>query len=250
MNQPTNSSPQQPDGKSPAADAQLIDRSLSIALQDDHDAVQEDLRQAKELAATLENQLAGKSKELMHLKFLLEQSRTHLGHMQDGIVAMRKERHTLANKVLRSPVMDTMLARATAERDALRSELNRVLAELAAERAPKPLQFDERDRQIAELTVQLATLRQEVTELRRRNSRPATPATEPRAGSRSVGTTRGIERVAGGGTGDCRDGTGEWKSSEGLSASAFVPAPFCVRRRPVRRAVRASRDAGLPQNWK
>jgi septal ring factor EnvC (AmiA/AmiB activator) len=179
MNQPTNPSPQQPDGIPAAADAPLIDRNLSVVLQDDHDAVAEDLRQAKELAATLESQLAGKSKELMHLKFLLEQSKTHLGHMQDGIVAMRKERHKLANTVLRSPVMDLMLARATAERDALRNELNRVLAELAAEKAPKPLQFDERDHQIAELTVQLATLRQEVVELRRKNARPATVAPEP-----------------------------------------------------------------------
>lgn len=179
MNKPANFSQPQPGQASRVADAPVIDPNLSAGLQDDHDAVQEDLRQAKELAASLEGQLAGKSKELLHLKFLLEQSKTHLAHMQDGISAMRKERHKLANAVLRSPVMDALLSRVTKERDALRAELNRVLQSNAAEKAgkaPNTLHFDERDRQIADLTVELVSLRQEMAK-----SRCANPSPSPRA---------------------------------------------------------------------
>src|SRR2546430_841510 len=103
MNQPAKSSPQQPGKKS---DAVLpVNPNLSTALREDYDAVQDDLRQAREFALNLELQLAGKSKELLHLKFLLEQTKSHLGHLQDGIIAMRKERHKLANTALRAPVM-------------------------------------------------------------------------------------------------------------------------------------------------
>jgi hypothetical protein len=174
MNQPANLSPQQQGGHTTAADAPLVDPNLGIALQNDHDAILNDLREAKQVASSLELQLAGKSKEVMHLKFLLEQTKTNLAHMQDGIAAMRKERHKLANTALRTPVMDILLARVSAERDQLRAELNRNLERPAGTKTTNSLVFDQRDHHIADLTTELFSLKQELAALRKANP-PAAP---------------------------------------------------------------------------
>lgn len=183
MNEPTEASPRQPEEKSHAADPAPAARSLSAALIEDGDAVREDLRLANEFAAQLETRLAGKSKELMHLKFLLEQTKASFGHMQDSVAAMRKERHKLANDAMRAQGLEMMLARVTTEHDRMAAELARVTAErdrgknelegilegLAAEKAEQAhqgLRFDERDHRIAELTFELMQSRQEVAGLR------------------------------------------------------------------------------------
>jgi chromosome segregation ATPase len=160
-----------------------VKQSLGAALSENYDALQDDLRQANELAAGLEAQLAGKSKEVMHLKFLFEQTKAHLGHLQDSIVAMRKERHKLANDSMRVTGFELMLARVTAERDRLKKELEGVLEGLAVENAQKGLRFDKRDHQIAELTFELMGLRQELSDLRRMHPRqaPVAPAPPPRS---------------------------------------------------------------------
>jgi DNA repair exonuclease SbcCD ATPase subunit len=155
-----------------------VDPNLSSNLQSDHDAILNDLREAKQVAATLEVQLAGKSKEVMHLKFLLEQTKTNLAHMHDGIAAMRKERHKLANTAMRTPVMDIMLARVTTERDQLRAELNRVVERPTGVKPASALFLDERDHQIADLTSELFTLRKELAAMRRVESAPASVAPE------------------------------------------------------------------------
>jgi len=185
MNKPTDLSRQQPE-ESRAASAAPTTRTLSAALREDGAAVQEDLRQANELAANLGAQLAGKSKELLHLKFLLEQMKSNFGHLQDSVVAMRAERHTLANECMRAQALDVVVARLTADRDRLKNELDGVLEGLAAEHAEKAqqgLRFDKRDHMIAELTFELINLRKEVADLRRMNQHPApgasgTPAKE------------------------------------------------------------------------
>ena len=164
---------------SAAATASPVNPSLSAALSEDYDAVQTDLRQANELAASLESQLAGKSKEVMHLRFLFEQTKTHLAHMQDGIHAMRKERHKLANEAMRAMGLDIMLKRVAAERDRYKAELEGVLEGLAAEKGPQPLRFDKRDHQVAELSFELIKLREEVAALRKANAIP--PAAAPQA---------------------------------------------------------------------
>jgi chromosome segregation ATPase len=181
MNEPTHPSRQQPEDEPRAASAAPATRTLSAALREDGDAVQEDLRQANELAANLEAQLAGKSKELMHLKFLLEQMKSNFGHLQDSVVLMRKERHKLANDSMRAQGLEIMVTRLTAERDRLKNELDGVLEGLAAEHAEKAqqgLRFDKRDHMIAELTFELITLRKEVADLRRMNQHPAPGAPE------------------------------------------------------------------------
>jgi len=182
MNESTDLSAQQPGRESCAAGAAPQNRNLGAALQEDGDAVQNDLRQANELAANLEAQLAGKSKELLHLKFLLSQTKAHFGHLQDSVVAMRKERHKLANDAMRAQGLDIMLARVTAERDRLKNELDGVLEGLAADKAhqaQQALRFDKRDHHIAELTFELMKLRQEVAELRQMHPHPAPAASEP-----------------------------------------------------------------------
>lgn len=182
MNESAEFSPQRPEGRSQAPAAALkapVHPNLGAALRDDYDALQEDLRQANEVAASMEVQLAGKSKEVMHMKFLFEQTKAHLGHMQDSIVAMRMERHKIANEAMRAMGLDLMLARVTAERDRLKNELEGVLEGLAADNAEKPLRFDKRDHQIAELTFELINLKQELADLRKSNPPPAPVAPEP-----------------------------------------------------------------------
>lgn len=175
MNETPEIPPQQPEPPR-APDCPPAKPSLTASLRKDYEALQEDLRQAHETTANLETQLAGKSKELLHLKFLFEQTKAHLAHMQDGIVAMRMERHKLANEAMRAMGLDIMVARLTAERDRLKSELDGILEGLAIEKAEKELRFDKRDHHIAEITLELMKLRQEVAELRRSNPRPAAPA--------------------------------------------------------------------------
>ena len=190
MNESNSPSAQKPDDRF-VADASPINPSLGAALGDDYDILQDDLRQVNDAAAGLNDELAGKSKQLKHLSFLIEQAKAHLGHMRDSIDAMRKERHKLANTVLGAPVIQQMLSRATAERDQLRGELNRILAGQAlddSQKALKELRFDKRDQQIAELTFELVTLRQQTAEFRRATPPPAPIASQPPPGPPSATT--------------------------------------------------------------
>ena len=149
-------------------------------MSESYEVLQEDLLKANQLTANLEAELAGKSKEVLHLKFLFEQTKAHMGHMQDSIAAMRKERHKLANDAMRAMGLDIMVARLKAERDRLQNELNGVLEGLANENTQKALRFDKRDHQIAELTFEVMNLRQEVADLRRVNPRSAPASPPPR----------------------------------------------------------------------
>ena len=182
MNEPTTIFPEQIEREPSAPAAAPLNPNLSAALRENYDTVQEDLLQAKEVAENLEMQLAGKSRQMLHLKFLLDQTKSHLGHMQDSVVAMRAERHKLANEAMRAMGLDFMLARVTAERDRLKNELEGILEGLATDNAQKALRFDKRDHHIAELTFELMKLRQEVADLRRLNPAPApvVPGPPPR----------------------------------------------------------------------
>ena len=181
MNEPKPISPQQP-AESVIADALPINPTLGPTLGEECETLQENLREVNEVAAGLNEDHAGKSKQLRHLNFLIEQARAHLGHMRDSIATMRKERHKLANTALGAPMVQQMLSRVTAERDKLRNELNRIHDGAAIEesqKARRELRFDERDQQIAELTFEVVTLRQQVAEFRRTNPRPAPVAAGP-----------------------------------------------------------------------
>lgn len=197
MNERNNVSARQPGSELHADHPSPINPNLGASLGEDYDVLQDDLRQVNEAAAGLNEELAGKSKQLRHLSFLIEQAKAHLGHMRDGIIAMRKERHKLANSVQGAPVMEKMLSRVTVERDQLRNELNRVLDGHAVEdarKAQRELRFDKRDQQIAELTFEVVTLRSAVAEFRRQGPRPVSIPNEPVPGPCAAGTP-GKERA-------------------------------------------------------
>ena len=192
MNEPNHVITQQSERDSQAAEPLPINPNLGASLGENYEILQDDLRQVNEVAAGLNEELAGKSKQLRHLSFLIEQAKAHLGHMRDGIIAMRKERHKLANSVQGAPVMEKMLSRVTAERDQLRNELNRILDGHAIEdsqKAQRELRFDKRDYQIAEMTFELTTLRQAAAESRRTGPGPAPVPNEPPADPSAVATS-------------------------------------------------------------
>ena len=175
---------------------------MGAAVQEGSEVVQDDLRQAKDVTLVLEEELAGKSKEVLHLKFLLERTKAHFGHLQDSVAALRTERHKLANDAMRAMGLDKMLARMTEDRDRLKKELGAAIAALTdvaterdrlkkevqgvleglavenVQKQQQELRFDKRDQRIAELTIELTGLRQEMAELRRINAPPA-PVPKP-----------------------------------------------------------------------
>ena len=128
MTEPTDISPQQT-GPEPSAPAAVpVNPNLSATLRENYDTVQEHLLQAKEVAENLEMQLAGKSRQMLHLKFLLDQTKAHLGHLQDSVVAMRTERHKLANDAMRAMGLDIMLVHCQSQRDGKRKRREKELA--------------------------------------------------------------------------------------------------------------------------
>jgi hypothetical protein len=175
MNEPDSHSAQQPDQVIPA-DASPIVPNLGPTLGEECETLHDNLSQANEVAVGLNEELAGKSKQLRHLSFLIEQAKAHLGHMRDSIAVLRKERHKLANAAMGAPVVSQMLSCMTAERDQLRNELNSIHEGRATGESGKAQteeRFDRRDQQIAELIFEVATLRQQMTELRRGSPLPA-----------------------------------------------------------------------------
>lgn len=177
------------------ADATVAPRSLGAALRADYESVQTDLRRANELVAGLQGKLVGKSKEVTHLKFLVEQTRSNLAHLQDGIVTMRRERHTLANQAMRAVALESQVHQLTIERDRLRLELDGVLQALTDQASEKSLRFDKRDTRIAELTVQVVTLKNELADARRVSANPS-PVREPvPAANTSESEDRGCEEA-------------------------------------------------------
>ena len=179
MNAPAETSPPPPQRDPNHPETTPARRPLTAALIEAGDAVQSELRQANQLAESLDAQLAGKSKEVLHLKFVLNQTKTHFGHLQDSVMSLRQERHKLANDSMKAQGLEMMLARVTTERDRLKTELLGVLEKLAIQNAqPAPI-FDKRDQTIAELTFELVKLRQEVADLRRINPSPATAVAKP-----------------------------------------------------------------------
>lgn len=147
---------------------------LTTALVAAGDAVHNELRKANELAAGLDAQLVGRSKEVLHLKFVLERTKAHFGHLQDSVAALRKERHQLANDVMRAEGLGMMLAKVTTERDRLKTDLSDALQSCAIQNAQAATIVEKRDQAIAALTFDIVKLRQELAEVRRNVPSPAT----------------------------------------------------------------------------
>ena len=120
----------------PAHGARLTDPNLSAKLKADCEALQNDVQQARELAADFQRQLAGKSNEFAALKRVFQETRTHLEKLEQGIKELREERHRLANDAMRALAFE----RQVADRDA---QIARLTQELEAFRqkqkaAPEP----------------------------------------------------------------------------------------------------------------
>ena len=119
-----------PDGSAARAEgARLTDPNLSAKLRADFAALQNDVQQARELAADFQRQLAGKSNEFAALKRVFQETRTHLEKLEQGIKELREERHRLANEAMRALAferqvddLDAQIARLTQELEALRQK--------------------------------------------------------------------------------------------------------------------------------
>lgn len=146
--------------------------TLSATLATDYQALQNDLREANELTAELQRELAGKSNEFALLRQVFEKTRQDLENLQAGISALREERHGFANESMRAYALEQKLGRVTAERNGLRIALESVRkqAEAAAEEIEK--QLESRDIRIRELTVKLNQATAALTEAQRRARDP------------------------------------------------------------------------------
>jgi chromosome segregation ATPase len=170
-----NTSPEPPDkpedesaGPRELPTPKLVNPNLSGSLVSDHAALQNDLVQAKELASDFQRQLAGKTNDYAQLKQILEKTQDDLARLQEGIVELRAERHRLANEAMRAVAYQTKLATVTGERDRLRVDLELTRAAVTKNASESAAVLMERDKRIAELVVEIVTLRQSLEEARQR----------------------------------------------------------------------------------
>ena len=139
----------------PEREQALANPRLTANLRGDYAALQNDFEQARMLAADFKGQLAGKTNEMAHLKQIFEKTALDMAHLQEGITALREERHRLANEAMRAVALEHRLKRAEAE-------TARLLAE--AEKAVR--REHERESQIAHLRAEVERLSQQLAAAR------------------------------------------------------------------------------------
>lgn len=149
-------------------------RALSAELISDFEALRNDVQQANELAFDFQRQLAGKSNDFAMLKQVFEKTREDLGRLQADITALREDRHRLANEAMKGQAYQMKLGTVTTERDRLRIDLEVIRSALAASERETAGRLLERDKQIAELTVENAVLKQALAEAQRKAA-PSAP---------------------------------------------------------------------------
>ena len=116
------------------------DPNLTGNLTAEYEALQNDLEQAKSLARDYQNQLCDKSNDVAALKLTLEKTAADLEKLQQHIVALRHERHKLANEVMRVVSLEAKLAASEARIAGLTEELRRERAGAGSARpAAKPV---------------------------------------------------------------------------------------------------------------
>jgi chromosome segregation ATPase len=155
--------------------APVINPNLSAMLRADYEALKNDLEQANELTHAYQRELAGRSNEFADLKRLFERTQADLTKFQADIVELRKERHDLANQVMRGTAYEMKYHDVCAERNRLRVDLERVREALANHTSGIEKQVQERDARIAQLTVELHRLKEQLATARK--SPGAVPAT-------------------------------------------------------------------------
>ena len=140
-------------GPDPRGMRAQTDPRLTANLRGDYAALQNDFEQAQMLAADFKGQLAGKTNEVAHLKQVFEKAALDLANLQEGINALREERHRLANEAMRAVALEHRLKRAEAEYARLLAE-----AEPAARREQGlEMQAAHLQAEVERLTQQLAT---------------------------------------------------------------------------------------------
>src|ERR1700733_6472670 len=97
------------------------DPQLTGNLTAEYEALQNDLEQAKLLAADYQSQLSDKTNDFATLKLTLEKTIGDLEKLQSHIVALREERHKLANEVMRTVLLESKVAALTQEVNRLRA---------------------------------------------------------------------------------------------------------------------------------
>jgi chromosome segregation ATPase len=107
------------------------DPSLSGNLTAEYTALQNDLEQARCLAVDYQNQLSDKSNALATLKITLERTSGDLEKLQAHILALREERHRLANECMRVVALEFKVANLTEELKRLRETQREILRENA-----------------------------------------------------------------------------------------------------------------------
>jgi hypothetical protein len=95
-------------------------------------------------------------------------------------VELRAERHRLANEAMRATAFQAKLAKVTAERDHLRSDMEVMRYALDTKFEEMARVLHDRDRRIAELVVEMVGLRQALEEAKSvAGTRPAPAEEEP-----------------------------------------------------------------------
>jgi hypothetical protein len=115
------------------------------------------------------------------LKQVFEKTREDLGSLQLGIKALREERHHLANEAMKGAAFQMKLGHVTKERNRLRTELEVIKAALTSSVEELTRSIHDRDKQIAELTVEIVILKRaaqgRVLEAAQCSPRPREPKT-------------------------------------------------------------------------
>ena len=148
---PTDDSPK----PSPPASNPLVNPNISRSLGADYEALKNDLEQANEFAGELQNEVAANKNEVAHFRQLFAKTRDDLDRLQESIVALRTERHSLANEVMRARGAEHKLKVVSGERDCLAKTIEKM-----QQREEDALALvQKRDAQVAELTMQIMLLK-------------------------------------------------------------------------------------------
>lgn len=110
------------------------DPELTGNLTAEYEALQNDLEQARALAADYQHQLSDKSNDNASLKIALEKTLEDLTKLQTHIIALRQERHNLANEVMRVVLLESKVSTLTEENKKLREALETAAAAANAPR--------------------------------------------------------------------------------------------------------------------
>ena len=142
--------PEKPDAESVQAEVEkpLVDPKITRSLGADYEALRNDLQQANEFASELQSELAANKNDAAHSRQLFEKTSVDLERLQESILALRRERHELANEVMKARSAEAKLGVAITERDESRA----AVAELQQT-------IEKRDAQVADLSMQIVLLK-------------------------------------------------------------------------------------------